>query len=211
LIRAIAFKQPFESTEWDFYSDTGVTRVECFGISKNNEDQDLELKKEMQEQVSIYDYRNPDDFIIRLATADPTMEIILAKMEPRETLESSFKTVEERIARSFPDEFSGIDELIVPKLRFSSKRSYSELIHQHLANKGFEKWFFAVASQQLDFTLDEAGAMADITGKIVKIKGPVSRIYAFDKPFLLICREKGSPEPEIVAWITTPDVMRVIQ
>jgi hypothetical protein len=112
--------------------------------------------------------------------------------------------------RSVPEDFSNIDELIIPKIKLSSKRSFSELLHQHLANRGFESWFFAVASQQLEFTLDESGVLVEITGKIVKIKGPVSRIYAFDKPFLLICREKGSEEPDMAAWIATPDVMNVL-
>jgi hypothetical protein len=209
LVRAMAFKHPFESMDWHFMHAAGNSRIACFGIGKKRFNEDTDIK-EMQEQVSIYDYRNPDDFIIRLETADPSMEIIIAKMEPEGTIKASYQSVSERMEQSVPEEFSNIDELIIPKIKLSSKRSFSELIHQHLANRGFEKWFFAVASQQVEFTLDESGALAEITGKIVKIKGPVSRIYALDKPFLLICREKGSDEPDMVAWIATPDVMNVL-
>jgi hypothetical protein len=165
----------------------------------------------MQEQVSIYDYRNPDDFIVRLETADPSVEIILAKMQADVTLDALLEKVNERIERSSPEEFSNIDEIIIPKINLKVNMTFPELIHQYLANEGFEDWFFAVASQQVDFSLDESGARAEITGKIVKIKGPVSRIYSFDKPFLLVYREIGSSEPLLMAWIATPEVMRTVK
>jgi hypothetical protein len=207
MVKVMAFKHPFETLEWKFYAEEDAEKVSCFGISKKrfNEDKDIAC---MQEQVKIHDYRHPDDFIITLATADPGVRIILAKIQPENTLQEMVDLVDERIERSFPEDFSNIDELMVPKIRLQTYHTFHELIHQHLANTGYEDWFFAEARQSVDFSLDESGALAQATGEIVKIKGPTSRIYAFDKPFLVICRDKDSKEPDIVAWIANTDVMQ---
>jgi len=206
MVKVMSFKYPFESIEWNFNANNEIRKVSCFGISKRRSDEDKDLT-EMQQQVAIYDYRNPDDFIVTLATADPSMEIILAKIAPGATLESAVTRVNERMERSIPEDFSNIDEIMIPKINLKSEKTYQELISQFLANKGFEDYFFAEAKQEVEFILDESGALAKVTGEIVKIKGPTSRIYAFDKPFLVICRDKGSEEPDIVAWIADTDVM----
>jgi len=208
LVRVMTFKYPFESLDWNFFNGKKMERVSCFGITKKrfNEDKDIAA---MQQQVRIFDYRHPDDFIVTLSTADPDAEIILAKIPPQNSLKEMVAAVSERIERSFPEEFSNIDEIMIPKIHLESEKRFEELIHQHLANKGFEEWFFAEARQSVNFSLNESGALATATGEIVKIKGPTSRIYAFDKPFLVICKNRNSTEPELVAWIANTDVMQI--
>jgi hypothetical protein len=209
MIKVMAFKYPFETLVWNFNHNDRSSRVACFGISKSKTDMNPDLKL-MHDQVAIHDYRHRDDFIVSLQVADPSLEIILAKMEPEMTLEASYNKVRERMDRTVPERLSGIDELIIPKVNINTDKSYQELIGQFLANEGFEEWFFAVARQKVEFSLDESGALAEVTGKIVKIKGPTSRIYAFDKPFLIICREKRSEEPVLMAWVATTEVMKMV-
>lgn len=197
----MSFATPFEDLAWDFISGTDTSRVSCFGMSKNAKN------KAMREQVTVYDYQNPGNFILRIQPSDPGKEIILAKMERDRTLEKMVETVDMRMEFGYGQEISEIDELIIPKLDIRVSETYDELIHNHLANPGFEQYFFAEAGQDIFFRLDESGARAEVTGKVVLIKGPHSIIYAFDRPFLVICRETGSPEPDLVAWIENTDFM----
>ncbi len=206
-VAALAFQVPFETLEWRFHHGIATDTVACFGITKKRFNKDP-LIKAMQEQVSIYDYRSPDDFIVRLSTADPSMELILAKIEPDNTLGMTVSHVFDRMDNSVPEDFSNIDELIIPKLKLDGEKRFPELIHQSFSNKGFKDFFISEASLAISLSLDESGAVAQATGEIIKIKGPESRIYAFDKPFLVILRQKDSPEPDLVAWVANSQVMQ---
>ena len=174
------FIHTFETLEWDFVSAERPLSVACFGISRNTGEED---KRALRSQVSIFDYRNPDDFIVRLATAEPGQEIILAKTEPERTLLATILQVDRRINASLAGSISDMDELVIPKLVLSTEHVYDELIGKFLVNKGFEEYFFAKAREQTTFTMDESGVVAEATGEIVIHKGPRSRTYAFDKPF----------------------------
>ena len=85
------------------------------------------------------------------------------------------------------------------------------MLGQYVKNKGFEDYFFARAVQKIGFTLDESGAEAKATGEIILKKGPRSRLYIFDKPFMVILRDTGSSEPDLVAWIDNTDILKVVE
>ena len=54
----------------------------------------------------------------------------------------------------------------------------------------------------MDFSLDQEGAEATVTGKLLLKKGPVPRIYAFDRPFFLLLRPRAAGnEPVLAMWI----------
>ncbi len=54
----------------------------CLGVSKSREDNQTEELKARNRQVTVYDYRNPDDFIVQMEGKDENKEIILAKVQP---------------------------------------------------------------------------------------------------------------------------------
>jgi hypothetical protein len=161
----------------------------------------------MRKQACFYDYRNPDDFILKLIVKEPDMEIILAKTEYQGSVREMITMVNDRIRQTCPEEISEMDELIIPKIHLAVNHTYKELIGKFLANRGFRDYFFAEADQDVGFSLDETGATAEATGTIVKMKGPVPRIYAIDKPFLLILRRPGSMEPDLVLWVANADFL----
>lgn len=198
------FSHVFETMEWDFLYPGGSSKVSCFGIGRSTGQED---KSPLHGQVAIYDYKNPDDFIVRLATANPDHEVILAKVEPERTLLATLDKVNERIRTSYADAFGNTDELVIPKVSIITEKVYGELIGKFLANEGFEEYFFASAQQQVDFQMNESGVTVQATGEIVLQKGPRNRIYAFDRPYLVLFREIGSDEPDLVAWISEPSCM----
>ncbi|MEE4116446.1 MAG: hypothetical protein V2I37_09770 [Marinilabiliaceae bacterium] len=192
------FEKPFEELEWDFISGGKTSRVKCFGVSTGNEESRAAIRK----QVSIYDYLHRDDFIIRIEGSSDNYELILAKVPPGKNVAEIVAEIDERMSDSFPDHLGSSDELIIPKIIVSADHCFGELHRRFLANKGFEEYFIARAEQIVDFSLDQEGAEATVTGKLLLKKGPVPRIYAFDRPFFLLLRPRAAGnEPVLAMWI----------
>lgn len=200
----IHFTIPFEVMDWRFQSSGPTQGISCFGISKGEQ---TDTKNEMRKQVAVYDYRSPDDFIICIRASDPNRELILAKMEFTQSLHSMIGIVNDRIIQSYPEEVSPMDELIIPQINLWALHSYSELLGKHLANNDFEDYFFVQADHTIEFAMNETGAYAEASGTVTIMKGPKSRIYAFDKPFMVIVREKGAREADLVLWITDAEFL----
>ena len=192
------FDKPFEELSWDFHQGETTTKVKCFGVSTGSE----ESKTEIRRQVSIYDYQHRDDFIIRIEGSGDEYELILAKIPPKESVARLVAEIDERMSNSFPDYLGSSDELIIPKINVSVDQCFEELHGRFLSNKGFEEYFIARAEQIVDFSLNQDGAEATVTGKLLLKKGPIPRIYAFDRPFFLLLRTKGSNEPSLAMWIS---------
>jgi hypothetical protein len=205
--KTLRFAQTFETLSWDFLGNEESQTVECFGVSKGAGKD----KAAMREQVSIHDYRNPDDFIIRISPKEPGKEIILAKIPRGRTMSGMISEIDDRIDLPGKIKLSEIDELVIPKIEFDIEHSYNELLGLFLKNKGFEDYFFARAVQKIGFTLDESGAEARATGEIIIKKGPRSRLYIFDKPFMVILRDTGSSEPDLVAWVDNTNILKVVE
>lgn len=201
--KSVTFPVPFETMKWKFTSGDATLPVECFGVTKMGESE----KEKMRKQARFYDYRNPDDFILVLTGNEPGKELILAKTDFSGSMAEMIQIIDHRIRQTYPEEITELDELLIPKINLSLTHIYQELIGKFLANKGFKEYFFAEARQEISFHLDETGAVAQASGIIVKIKGPVPRIYSFDKPFLVILRDKGNAEPSLALWVATTDFL----
>jgi hypothetical protein len=207
LHKTIRFRNSFETLTWDFPGNDGSRSVECFGVSKGSESE----KAGIREQVRIYDYMHRDDFIIRILSGESSKEIILAKIPWSETLSGMIRNIEDRMRLPGVSKLSETDELIIPKIKFDIKHSYDEFLGLYLKNEGFEDYFFAHMAQNISLSLDESGAEAIASGEIVLKKGPGSRLYIFDKPFLVIIRDKNSPEPDMVVWVDNRGLLRAAE
>jgi len=207
LNKILRFNQTFETLNWKFHNHTGSQNVECLGVSKGSETD----KVAMREQVRIYDYRNPDDFIVKISSRDPQKEIILAKVTWGGTLPTMIREIDNRINLPGKDKLSSKDELVIPKVAFDIEHSYDDFLGLHLKNKGFEDYFFTRFEQDISFRLDESGAEAIATGEIVLKKGPRSRLYIFDKPFLIILKDIGNSEPDLVVWVSNPAILKLAE
>jgi hypothetical protein len=146
-----------------------------------------------------------------ILSRDPGKEVILAKIPFGRTLSGMIRDIDGRINLPGETRLSEIDELVIPKIKFDTEHSYNEFLGLHLRNAGFEEYFFAHMLQNIRFRLDESGAEAVATGEIVLHKGPVSRFYIFDKPFMVILRDKDSCEPDMVVWIDNTGILELAE
>jgi hypothetical protein len=182
--------------------------VESFGV-KANESAGEETRV-LENEVFIRDYLSDANFIIELATESKRRDrVILAKVDPLESLAATWSHVEQRIktpdSRHHQPSLLAPERFQAPVLAFNFHRDYQELVDQWVRDSDTQ---IKVARQSIRFRLDERGAtlisLAE-TGSFT-LDGGTPRRFVFDSPFLLALRE-GDNEPYFLAWIATAEVM----
>jgi hypothetical protein len=200
LYKNLEFQEEFEKLDMDFNGE----KVQAFGINQNRQD-----TFKMAEQVKVLDYKNTEDFIIELVPKSQDDEIILAKISPEEDLLKTIEKVQNRI-NSSESTFLRPEEIIkIPKFDFDIKHDYKELIGQRLLNEEFSTYFIAKALQNTKFKLNEKGAVLESEAKILLKESCVEdmRSFIFNKPFLIILKEKEAQYPYFALWVDNSELM----
>jgi len=186
--------------------------VAAFGIEKFSYSNHRHEK--LQGQVSVYDYRNDNDFILSLRSKSDDDEIIVAKVKPEKNLLDTYQTVSKRIDTGKKTEIWEDESLKIPKINFDLNFSFSELEGKQLLNSGWEGWTIAKALQDTRFKLDEKGAVLKSRAIFMAMKGEAPapgnskpRMFIFDKPFLIYMKQKIGKYPYFVLWINNPELM----
>jgi hypothetical protein len=207
LTKRLPFARPFEdfAEPLPFYGSSGHRPVEAFGILHYTGDKHGAL----HEQVDVIDYRSHRDFIVRLNSADPADEIILAHVQPERTLLKTFETVDARVGSHQSERLAPDDVLQIPKLDLAIDHQYESLVGRYLENRGFEDYFVAEARQDIRFRLDECGATARSEGVFALKKGPPVgfRVLVFNEPFMLYIKKKDAGYPYFAIWVDNPGVL----
>ncbi|GLC29914.1 hypothetical protein [Clostridium omnivorum] len=208
LYKNLKFQNKFEKLKQtiSFSGSTGVKGVKGFGIIKYK---DSTSARKVAEQVTILDYKNDNDFIIKLKSNSPKDEIILAKLKPEQTLLETIKAVEERSKTSSQSNIAENDTLQIPCFDFNIDHNYTELLDKPLMNSGFEDYEIVKAKQNVLFKLNETGATLKSEVKITMTKSApmVTHRLVFDKPFLLMLKEKDAAYPYFAIWVQNAELL----
>jgi hypothetical protein len=202
--KEIKFDTPLEKFDSPFpffYSNKSV-EVECFGIWTAGRSA---YHMKLRELIKILYHYSPTEFIVSFNNRGEPDEIIIALIEPGETLRETIALVNRKIRSSKSESLVNNDRLVIPKLKLNISREYTELYGKRLLNKGFEDYFFTAAAQTVSLELNERGASADSEAKLILKKGPGPRTMIVNRPFLLMMRERGSERPYLAVWIENPD------
>jgi len=162
------------------------------------------------DQVYILDYKNNDDFIIRLKTKEIREELILAKIPPQKTLLETYTHVRQRIANFKKITFLQERETLqIPIIDIKAAHQFAELGNQRILNKNLSNMLIGQASQTIQFRLDETGATAIFMAKMVVegISDNIPRHLIFDSPFLLYLKEKKANYPYLIIWIENSELL----
>jgi hypothetical protein len=206
LFKNLEFEKPFEriSRALPF----GDERVSAFGM-----DESTIGHEEMLPQVTILDYQSRDDFVIELKTKSPSDRLILAKINPCQTLEETIRQVGERARfKGCPAQHG--DVLAVPKLNFDLTRSHRELQGRlKLKNPRLPKDLSIVkAMQNICFQMDEKGVRLRSEASISIGCGspghpPPQHTMIFDKPFLIVMRRQDAAGPYFALWVGNAELL----
>ncbi len=203
--KTIGFKYKFQSMDHLFESEGMKTKVAGFGINNIGSETD---QKHLLSQVKLYDFLSDQDFIVKLFGDQEEWEIILAKVNLEKTLKETLNKVMMRVSKGNSQRLSFHDELVIPKIRISEITEYKQLYGKHLANKGYETYYFIAALQKINFSMDESGVVANASAEIVlEKKAPKPKHLVFDKPFLLMLKRKDHNEPDLVVYIQNQEFL----
>ncbi|GAB1401877.1 hypothetical protein MASR1M68_07880 [Elusimicrobiota bacterium] len=203
LFKNLEFKNKFEDLNNNPVFFKNETKVKTFGIK--------EYSYETAKQVKILDYTDDNNFILKLESKSENDEIILAKIEPKETLLSTVDYVLQQIKNTKPMGLGPQDILQIPKFDFDILKEYSELTNRDFLNKNFREYFIAKAFQGIKFKLDEKGVVLESYAGIIGVKSvhmnnDIKRLI-FDKPFLFCLKEKNAKYPYFVMWVDNAELM----
>jgi len=202
LYKNLSFPQPFEDNP---SLDFGKTKVKNFGFVTNLD----RLPDGLIEQVTICDYKSPDDFIIKLKTKSPDDELILAKVPPASTLQATMDNVLQREKMNKPVTPGSGDTLAVPKLNFDLRGDFPALEGlvllpspaAHVKNLKTKS-----VKQLVRFQLNEKGAILKSEAVITMRASIVferrePHVMIFDRPFLILMKRANSDHPYFALWV----------
>ncbi len=208
LLKDLKFDREFESLDTPLMFD-GSVPVRAFGIKEFAFSED---HRKLSGQLDILDYQSDDDFIIRLKSVSPEDEIILAKIAPLSSLLETVEYVSLRTGDNVPSSIRKGERLNIPKLDFDILHFFKDLMGRQFLNSGFEKYSISQAVQSVRFRLNEKGALlrseaAIIAPTMVPVDPPRIRNFVFNKPFLVILKEKGAKYPYFALWVDNAELL----
>jgi hypothetical protein len=175
--------------------------VQMFGMDYDK----VELRRQLKVLYSSLNAESgpaiADECIIDLCANSSTDQLLLARIEKKETLEAMLKDVDAKLKSNRQRDFYKRDELLVPNLSLKLNHRFTELETDNVG----------IASQSIQYRLNHTGAELKSEAQLlVKAEpppepGPVK--YHFDKPFLLVMQKRGAKRPYFVMWVNSAEFL----
>lgn len=206
LFKNLEFPVPFERIEKPIVF--GSEEVPCFGIGEDVK----EIQEKLRGQFVILEYQSEDDFVIEFKTKSEGDRVILAKLQPKPTLEATIAEVQKRSANPEPTQPAFLDVLKIPKLNFDVVRKYDELVGQTLIAKNPAiptNLVITSAMQDIRFQFDEQGARLRSEGELTSksLMSKIRHIMIFDKPFLIMLQRSNADVPYFALWVGNAELL----
>jgi len=163
-------------------------------------------------KLRIHDYINNDDFIFEIETESNEDEVYFAKVIPESTMEETYQKVIARINMNNLELLGHDDQVKIPYIKSSIRKEFIEVAGAKILNEGFGDYFIARAIQMIDFDLNESGITVESiaeTYSTLSFHSEVPKKLIFDKPFLIILKEKEKEEPYFLMWIDNSELMNI--
>ena len=213
LFETLNFPVPFERLDDGTLQFAGAT-VAAFGMGEGKPHHER-----MAANVSVLDYRGPDDFVIELTTKSPADHLVLAKVTPGRTLAETVAAVARRRAAATPTAALPADVLVVPKMDFDLTRTLHELVGRSvLAPTALvvEGAALLHGEQTVRFRMNEVGVILQSETSMsiacsVAARPVPTHTMVFDKPFLLMLSRGASRPPYFAMWVATAELLETAE
>jgi hypothetical protein len=199
LYKEIDFSDPFDE-EFNLQVFDATSRVDCFGfkLSDPNPRRNLEL----------IDYRNENDFIMKVNCKDSLDEVYFAKVQNKSTLEATYRSVAKRLMSGNHQSICENDIVKIPYLKIDTVFKLNDLISKEFA----DNWFFKNAEQKTLFDLNKKGITIESTSSsIVQFADYEEQgfyLLAFNQPFLVVLKKKNFERPYFLMWVGNDEFMK---
>ncbi|MDP4181686.1 MAG: dockerin type I domain-containing protein [Bacillota bacterium] len=207
LLKQAMFEKAFEDTNGLMFNSNGeTTQVNSFGIPSGSR-----RMSDLSKQVEVYDYKNNNDFIVKLLPQNSNEEIILAKVTPDTTLYKTYTRVMNRINNSSASYVGLSDSLSIPVINIDQEINYDELC-KGILNPALSDYTIGKAYQNLKFTLNKNGARLASEATILATPMAMNpKKLTFDKQFMICLRQKNSQNPYLLVWVDNAEVLSKVK
>jgi len=222
---SVKFKIPFLENKKDLsFKDSRGNKIliTSFGARPQDQGGCRKLRKQVEVLYFLRDQHHPCVIVesaIDLCKYTKPYQMVLARIEPKETLGETLSDLEEKIERSTKEdeyyhEFGINDVLLVPNMFWKIIHHFAELepekvddviIRKHLGNEGYTTYWIKFAIQTIQFKLDRSGAELKSEAKLGIEALP--RNFVFTGPFLLYIKKRGGEHPFFVMWVDNAELL----
>lgn len=164
--------------------------AEYFGIDQNS-------SPALRQGVNVLFYNSPKDFAVMLLTKD-NEEVYLYKSSANKAFNFLYDDMLKK-KRLFNGEisFTDVDELRVPKIKFTEEKSFDELTGRRIMGTNY---VISQALETIKFGMDAKGVDLKSEAAMTIMKMSVQpdlqpRIFNFDDTFVVFLKEKGKEKP----------------
>ena len=210
LHKSLPFREHFDRLPEpiEFRTESRKSLVSGYGIEsfEKNGIRDTILRK----QIVIEDYRNEQDFVLRLNTILSSDQIVLAKVRPARTLGETVDQVQARVRKSRKrnngrSQLQDGESVAVPIISVGVRKHFDDL---RWANRSPDGENRISAVQMIQFRLDEKGAkLKSYFGYESIGEEETPRRFIFDGPFLIYLVQENSQNPYFAAWIENDELL----
>jgi hypothetical protein len=194
------------------------TEVESFGLRGYEE-------FDVTKQIKIIDYKNDNDFLLKLLPKDSTHEIFiyLPKKNNFKNLSEVIKSIQKRVNKSEKDkindknqwkhEFLEDDIFSMPVLSYNIEKNYHDIAGQTF-NVNEQDYSVDVCYQRIAFILDEAGAEIESEAEVemtteegLEESKSQPKNLILNQPFFIMLKRTDSDNPYLAMWIENEELM----
>jgi len=174
-----------------------------------------------RKNISILNYKNDDNFIIKLNLKDFDDDFFVAKWynmtSTKEVLDDLQKYKDKKL-----EDFWDNDYFQMPNINFDFKRNYEEFINKLILNSKFNKtgedYIIAKMYENIKFALNNKWVKVENEAVVVmyctsawfneNYIPPKERHFYLNKPFWIIMKSHNSNNPYLIIWINNTALMQ---
>jgi hypothetical protein len=183
--------------------------VRAFGIREEDKDSGADTYRK---QVMVL-FRKEDDFALDLSQNTRPYQIILARMGRKATLKETLADLEVKVAKGPASSFGKGGILGVPNMDWHLEHHFKELEGKKLRNRALPPGsLIKEAWQFVKFKIDRRGVELFSGGLLGSDwNGSHPEDFRFDRPYLILLRNRQSRQPFFVMWVDNAELMQNVK
>lgn len=190
--------------------------IQSFGVPKH-------LADDYTSSLKIIDYKDSENFSLKMKTRIKDEFILLSKIQTPKTLKQEIDQITTNLQREpkehiilnvdgekqyFMTNLFKNDLLVIPKIKLNESIKFKELTKKTILTGKLEGKALGFAFQKIKFLMDEKGAyVKSSAGYSDYGGGSRPRKFIFDKPFLITMWKKDQKQPYLAVWVASPDIL----
>jgi hypothetical protein len=182
--------------------------VHAFGIRKEDKDRGVSSYRTQVRQL----FRQGNEFALDLCKSTTPYQIILARLEPKATLQATLDSLTEKIAAGPAKGLGENSILLVPSMHWQVDHNFRELEGKTILTPPRQGLSFGVVFQYIHFKMDQHGTMlhsgalgSDWNGNTPE-HNPDH--YLLDRPFLVVLKNRNQSHPFFVMWVNNAELLQ---